>query len=436
MNLNPEFQRQLYLECSQARLIGVPMVLGIMFTLSYFIDGYRLGSATANAALTLFMLITLLWGARQTLDSIVEEYRDRTWDTQRLSALGPWEMTWGKLFGSTIMVWYGGAICLLVYSLSTDNLSALPLLLFYSICAALLVQGGSLLLGLLAVQRGQNKSGSIFIIAVIGFMSIAPWLSNISSLSLYAIPLSTTVWYEMVFNANQFHQISLLLALFWCCVGNYRLMTQELGMRTVPWVWLGFSLFLMVYLGGFIPSSAYSFSLAAFLVSSGLTYLGLVAERNDAMRVKRLLTYFSEGNWRRGSEEMPIWWLSYILTLPAALALSLSDHPLREFSLRFHFYPIAIVLILLRDCAIYLYFYYGNNPQRAFSLTLLTGVLLYGIIPGIFNAIGQNGLAALFFPLWADSAATGLLCAAFQTGLILHLLYRRWRISTSKSRSS
>lgn len=430
MNLNPEFQRQLYLECSQARLIGVPTVLGIIFTFSYFIDGYRLGSATASASLTLFMLITLLWGARQTADSIVEEYRDKTWDTQRLSALGAWEMAWGKLFGSTIMVWYSGAICLLVYSLATDNLSALPQLLFYSICAALLVQSGSLLLGLLAVQRGQSKSGSIFIIAVIGFLSIAPWLTEVSSLSAYALPLSTTVWYDTVFNSNQFHQISLLLALFWCGVGNFRLMTLELGLRTVPWVWLGFSLFLMVYLGGLIPSSSYSFSLAAFMVCSGLTYLGVVVERNDAMRIKRLITYFSQRNWRRGSEEMPIWWLTFVLTIPAAFALSFSEHPLREFSLRFHFYPVAILLILLRDCAIYIYFCYGKNPQRAFSLTLLTGVLLYGIIPGIFNAVGQNGLAALFFPLWAESAGGALICAALQAGLILNLVYQRWKIST------
>lgn len=427
MNLNPEFQRQLYLECSQARFIGVPMVLGIIFTFSYFIDGYQLSHATASTALTLFMLITLLWGARQTVDSIVEEYRDRTWDIQRLSALGPWEMAWGKLFGSTIMVWYGGAICLLVYSLASDNLVTLPLLVFYSISAALLVQSGSLMLGLLAVQRGQNKSGSIFIIAVIGFLSIAPWLTEVSG---QALPLSTTIWYDHAFISHQFHQISLLLALFWCGVGNYRLMTQELGMRTQPWVWLGFSVFLTIYLGGFMPSSSYSFALAAFAVCSSLTYIGVVVERNDAMRIKRLLTYFSTANWQRGLEELPIAWLTFVLTIPAALALSFSEHPLRQFSLHFHFYPIAMVLIMLRDCCIYLYFCYGKNPQRAFILTLVTGVLLYGIVPGIFNAMGQSNLAALFFPLWADSAGGALICALLQSGLVLSLLYRRWKNAT------
>jgi hypothetical protein len=95
--MNPEFQRQLYLEYSPARLLGIPMVLGIMFTLSFFLDDHRLGTTTANTAIGLFMLISLLWGARQTIDSILEEYRERTWDTQRLSALGPWEMVWGEI---------------------------------------------------------------------------------------------------------------------------------------------------------------------------------------------------------------------------------------------------------------------------------------------------------------------------------------------------
>lgn len=430
MNLNPEFQRQLYLECSQARLVGIPLVLGCIFTLSYFIDGYHLGSATTQTALILFMLITLLWGARQSIDSIVEEYRDRTWDTQRLSALGPWSMTWGKLFGSTVMVWYAATICLLVYGLATDNQATLPLLLFYSICAGLLVQNGGLLLGLLAVQRGQSKNSSIFLVAIVGFLAIAPWLTELASPSPLNRPLANTNWYTSAIDSQLFHQVSLLLAIFWCGLGNYRLMMQELGIRTRPWVWLGFSVFMTVYLGGFIPSIFYTFSLAAFLVCSGLTYLGVLVERNDAMRVKRLLMYFSQGNWQRGLEELPIWWLSFILTLPAALQLSLSSHPLIEFSSAFHFYPLALALILLRDCALYVYFCYGKNPQRALTLSLLTGVLLYGIIPGIFKALGQTGLASLFFPLLADSATGALICALLQTGFVMQLLYRRWKIST------
>ncbi|AMK78821.1 MULTISPECIES: ABC transporter permease [Methylomonas] len=430
MNLNPEFERQLILECSQARLIGAPVVLGAVFTFTYFLDDYRLGNITAQAALTLFMLITLLWGTRQSLDSIVEEYRDRTWDTQRLSALGPWQMAWGKLLGSTSMAWYCAGICLLVHALATDNPAALPLLFFYAIGTALLVQSAGLLLGLLAVQRGQLKTGSILILVVVGFIVFMPSLTDLTDTANY-LPdnLQISSWYNLTVNAQTLHQISLICALFWCMMGNYRLLAQDLGLRNLPWAWLGFTLFLIVYLGGFIPSSSYSFSLAAFTVCSLLTYSGVLVERHEPMRVKRLLGYWLQANWRRVGEELPLSVLSFALSLPFAIFLSFQEQRFAWLDISLHAYPLAIALLVLRDCAIYLFFCYGKNPQRAFSLSLLSAALLYGILPGLFGAIGMTGVSALFFPLWAGSVFTALACSALQCALILHLLNTRWRQS-------
>lgn len=426
MNLNPEFQRQLNLECSQARMVGIPLTLGTIFMLTYLIDGHQLGNVTAKAALGLFLFIGLLWGARQTMSSITEEFRERTWDTQRLSALGPWEMTWGKLIGSAIMTWYGGSICLVVYALALPETRVPSWLWFYYLGAALLLHSASLLLGLLAMQREPTKSDSQFLLIVAGFIWMAPWLMNVSEPSYYHSP-SVSSWYGLLIEHQRMHQISLVSALFWCTMGGYRLMTQALGMRSLPWAWLGFIAFLIVYLGGFIPGSSYSFSLAVLAVCSALTYAGVLVERNDAMRIKRLLSYYSLGNWRRVGEEIPIWWLSFGLTIPAALWLSLGDQTLKSFGEAFHFYPLPIVLLLLRDCAIYLYFLYGSNPQRAFGMTLLAGLFLYGILPGVFGALGLQLLSSLSFPLWADTAGTALLCALFQAGLIVKLLYHRWK---------
>ncbi len=330
------------------------------------------------------------------------------------------------------MVWYAGALCLLMYCLAKDDSAALSALIFYSVCAALLVQSIGLLMGLLAVQRVQDQtnSNSLFVIVVIALLAVTPWLMGIANITPYSLQYTNQNWYGMQLNSHQFHQISLLLALFWGGIGNYRLMTQELGIRTLPWVWLCFCLFLMIYLGGFIPSGFFSMSLAAFSVFSALTYLGMLVERQDAMRIKRLTSYFIAGNWRRCGEEIPLWWLSYLLCIPAAMILSFSDNPITQFGASFHIYPLAVLLILLRDCSIYLYFAYGKNPQRAMSLTLLTGVLLYGVMPGIFTAIGQNQLAAWFFPLWADSTIGAVSSSALQVIFIVHVTYKRWKTST------
>jgi hypothetical protein len=430
MNLNPEFQRQLILECSHARLVGAPAVLGAVFSLTYFLDDYRLGTVTAQAALMLFLLITLLWGARQSLDSIVEEYRDRTWDTQRLSALGPWQMAWGKLLGSTSMVWYCAGICLLVHALATDNPAALPLLCFYTIGTALLVQSAGLLIGLLAVQRGQLKTGSILVLALVGFIVVAPSLTELTDTSNY-LPGTSLIdsWYNIRVPAQTLHQISLFFALFWCIMGDYRLLAQDLGIRNLPWAWLGFTLFLIVYLGGFIPSSGYSFSLTAFVVCTALTYVGVIVERHEPMRIKRLLDYWQQANWRRVGEELPLGVLSFALSLPFAVFLSFREQQLAWLDISLHAYPLAIALLVLRDCAIYLFFCYSKNPQRAFSLSLLSAALLYGILPGLFSAVGMSSISALFFPLWADSAIGALISAVLQCALILSILYQRWRLS-------
>lgn len=427
MNLNPEFQRQLYLECSQARLIGIPSVLGIVFVFTYFMDDKHLGDTSSKTALILFLLISFIWGARQAVDSIMEENRERTWDTQRLSALGPWEMTWGKLCGSTVMVWYGGIICLLIYALSTGNQAGLSALIFFCIGSALLVQNGSLLLGLLATQHHQSKSGSILLFAIVVFFAISPAFIELTDFASHSKSATTHLWYGFIIDSTRFYQVSLLLAIAWCAIGNYRLMAQELGLRTQPWVWLGFSGFLIFYLGGLLPSSIFSLELATFLVGSGLTYIGVLVEPNDPMRIKRFVTYLFQGNRQRALQELPIWWLSFGFTLPAGALLSLSGEPASDFSDMLHFYPLAMALILLRDCGIYLYFSYGKNPQRALSLTLLSGVLLYGVIPIMLHT---SWLAAAFFPLWAESTTTAVSFALLQAGIILHLLYRRWIVCT------
>lgn len=426
MSLNPELQRQLYLEYSPARLVGIPLLLGTAFTLTYLLDGHQLGPATAKTALVLFLLISLLWGGRQTGDSITDEYREQTWDTQRLSSLGAWEMTWGKWLGSTAMSWYGSAICLLVYGLASDDLATLPSLLFFGIFTALLMQGGGLMMGLLSVQRGQIKNTGIYLLAVLAFFYITPWLMGIASFSGQLPNEALTNWFGMDIDASLFQQYSLLLALFWCGIGNYRLMMQSLGIRTLPTAWLGFNLFLPVYLGGLVHDLDHAFAMIALLVYASLTYVGISLENNDPMRLKRLQSYFQQGLWRRGAEETPIWWISLLLTLPFALALSLTDDTFGWLGRVFHIYPLSIVLLVVRDCALYLYFYYGK-PQRALTLSLLSAAMFYGVLPGIFTGLGLTSLAALFFPLWADSPTTALMFSLLQTSLVVWLMYQRWR---------
>ena len=134
---NPEFKRNLWLSFSMHRLIGMPALLALTFLAITLADQQdKVADSLYTASVALFIFIVWLWGARNANATIVDELRDKTWDQQRMSALDPWTMTWGKLFGSTSFNWYGGMMCLVVVAFSgfgADKPDVIPTLL--TLCA-------------------------------------------------------------------------------------------------------------------------------------------------------------------------------------------------------------------------------------------------------------------------------------------------------------
>ena len=139
--INPEFRRNLWLELSPQRLVLMVSVLGIIAALTVYLgnDPVKEGS-TAHALLIVFSALGLMlaggWGSFTVLASINSEVAERTWDQQRLSALSPWQMAWGKLLGASIYPWLGGLLCAAVVLVSglllpNSNPPRLILLLLY-----------------------------------------------------------------------------------------------------------------------------------------------------------------------------------------------------------------------------------------------------------------------------------------------------------------
>ncbi|MFM8331987.1 MAG: ABC transporter permease [Candidatus Methylumidiphilus sp.] len=429
MNANPEFERQLWLEFSVSRLASVSLVLGVLLALTRALDDAHFKDATANTAAGLYLLMVSWWGARQAVDSVLDEQRNRTWDTQRLSALGPWAMVWGKLFGSTLVVWYGAVLCLLAYGLATADSATLPWFCAYALVGGLALQSFSFFLALLALRLG-HAGGGISVLALLLALSFGP--ATLSALLRDARVAETVAWYGLPLPAPALTLSALGLALFWAMVANYRLMAQELCLRTLPWVWLAFALFLSVYLTGFAsPSSVterFGFLLAAgFGVCLTLTYLDLLTELNEPMRFKRLLTYAEQQDWRRFGEALPPWCASLALAAVFGLPLSLLGWAATSEGSEFRAYPLPILLLSLRDIGIFLLFRFGKNPRRALMASLLCAVLLYGVIPGIFTGADLPGLAAAVLPLRADSAVLAFAAAALQAAAALSLAHARWR---------
>jgi len=108
--MNPELQRNLWLEASPFRLVLIAGLVLLAFAAAS-VAPRGIGS-TSTVALALYWFFAVLWGTRSAALSVVAEIRERTWDGQKLSSIGPWEMVWGKLFGATSANWFGALLCL------------------------------------------------------------------------------------------------------------------------------------------------------------------------------------------------------------------------------------------------------------------------------------------------------------------------------------
>jgi hypothetical protein len=251
-------------------------------------------------------------GARRAADSVTEECRGKTWDGQRMSALGPWGMTWGKLVGSTSFAWYGALMCLATVAV------AWPLRWEYSaslviacvVCAAVGAQAFALIASLMATRKGLVRSyarGTWFVLLVLVISG--------SSTPFVATLAQHFSWWGREVEGWRFALGTAVLFASWTVFGAYRLMCQELQVRTTPLGWAAFVLFLAWYLAGFaIQPGALEplavFFIAGLLVSVALTYFMLFTEQTGVLVLRRVWVRVQRQEGRRALEEMPCWLVS------------------------------------------------------------------------------------------------------------------------------
>lgn len=438
MRLNPEFRRNLALELTRHRLLAMPGVLLLAFLLAYALAGERAGMLAAGwTALGLFGAITVLWGTLLAAASVLDEFREKTWDTQRLSALDPWTLAWGKLFGGTVFAWYGGAICLPVFLIGTlGGLSPIasvgppPLAICaMALGAAVLMHALGLLSGLLAPRSGQRRSSVALVLLLIALISGLPLLSDM-------LTREPVRWWGGRWDAIWFSVIGCWLFAGWAVIGVYRTFCAELQVRTMPGAWIGFAAFLSVYLCGFIVGRADDvpatslFAAVAFVVTLAMTYASVWVEKRDVISVRRLLLRYRMGDRRRTLEEMPCWLATAPLALLFALYLlihgaaipvpGIADRAASAIAL-------AATLLAMRDIALLYFFSFAQNGRSAEMTTLIYLFLLYWLVPGLLSAVGLAPLAHLVLPSFTGDMGFAVAVCAAQAALAGGLALRRWR---------
>ena len=398
--MNPEFQRNLWLEWTRPRLVSAFSALGALLAVAWLSNQQAFGSITANAALACIVMFTLAWGAHLCGQSLHEELRGRTWDQQRMSALSPWRMTWGKLAGAPAVAWACGGVAALVYLLSEPASDAWWMLL--ALAAAAIGTHASALIGeLLLAQRGQQAGLPVALrfAAVLGLWAAGRWI--VDDLD------GGQRWFGHAYPALPFNACVIVALAAWMVFGCYRLMCDELKVRTRPWALGAFIAFIALLYSGFayepgLPLAGWFARFASLAFGGALlaAYVCALAFTADPMIPHRLRGYARRGEWRRVAEEAPLWTIACGYALPLALLTVLlggtagAAGPVR---LDAASVP-ALLLYATRDLAVF----FGiacRAPRRGVEASqLIYLALAYGLVPLIGRLGGGDIVAHLLLP--------------------------------------
>ncbi len=442
--MNPEFQRNLWLELTPRRLILMTALLALAFLAAGLATNRDTAVLVPVAATAewLYYAIVVVWGTRNAALAVVGEIRDRTWDMQLLSSIEPLAMTWAKLFGSTIYNWFGGALCLVVLlgetAVHQDVATALIDLVYY-IAVGVIAQAAAFLASLIAVRRRQSHSRlDTFLYQAAGLAAglavYSVWQAADPANFHIAHPADTdtVLWWGAKLDARGFLLVSLALFAAWILTGCYRQMRLELQMQNGTLVWLGFLLFIGLYVSGFdawltdngamarLGAVSLRLGLAATTYAA-LTYVMVFLEPKDRVHYRWLGSQIAASRLGAAWNGLEAWMMAY---LAAALCAVLLLVWLPGFEARVTDQPALIAAALgfvTRDVSIFVFM--RTLPGRRRGDLAALGVLfaLYVLAPAIANGLGLTAILTIFYPqdatpLWIAPLiawAEGLAAATF-----------------------
>ncbi|HEY0282778.1 MAG TPA: hypothetical protein VGC27_09160 [Rhizomicrobium sp.] len=417
--MNPEFQRNLWLELTPRRMLLMALVLALVFFAAALTDGAV--SGPGQAARWLYYLIVVVWGTRNAALSVVGEIRDRTWDLQRLSSLGAGAMSWGKLFGSTIYNWFGGAICLAVIlaDLFANRGVGVTLIdLVYYLAIGVIAQAAAFLASLIAAGRRQSHSQfEVFVYQAVGLAAAVAvylvWASADPAGSILAggTPAGVVVWWSAALDARLFLLLSLAIFTAWTLTGCVRQMRLELKMHNGPLVWLGFLLFIGVYVAGFDAWLSQNGALthldavARRLLLAGtafaaLAYLMVFLEPKDRVHYRWLGGAFAKLKFGSALGGLQGWMMAALAALAVGAALFFwlgrTSTPADQATLA------AMLGFFTRDVAIIVLASTLSRRRGGDFTAVAVLFALYVLLPAIMNGLKLEAASVFFFPRPSD----------------------------------
>lgn len=424
-----EFIRNVRIEMTWAKLIGMPAILlflllggGILqsfetqsegfFKLPSIATFYR-GYLPDMIDIIMFSLLAV-WGAKQASESIIDEVVGGTWDFQRMSGASPSGIVIGKLFGSTVFVWYGAILCTLAgLFIGKDPviLAALSISGLHSQVTAMLVA--------MLIMRIQPRDHRLR-------APLAQMVGIAVAISFLIITSKGGWWriwiFGQSFNIQTFALMIQTSIIIWTLWGVSRFMRLEFQVPTIPWVWGIFTLFtasaaasmkMFAYsAGGFSPIVNEYFwmfrMLAALYVIVILTVAAAFFEPKDYVRTKRFAMELTRNGLKslfKKTANMPAWIVSYVMGMILAIAFVIFWFALdleSQDGRAMWALVIALMSFITRD--ILVLYALGQDPRQG----PLTGAfylsLSYALLPEALRITGNSWWLFVLWPSAPDSA--------------------------------
>ncbi|MFC3148470.1 hypothetical protein [Piscinibacterium candidicorallinum] len=438
---NPEFQRQIWLTWSLTRALVMPALLGLAAAAVALAarDAQEAAANLARAAVIGFVVVVWLYGSREAGASMVDEIRDRTWDQQRMGALLPWPMTWGKLLGSTSLAWWGGAICAGVYAAAAvqAGLAHWPLTLLTLVAGGVALQALASLLNLHMALFDERLAarGGLWWLLVLALWSFGP-------ISLFSSSAERS-WWGLMVNGAALTAASAVLIAGCLVVALWRRTADALAVRQLPWAWPLLSVVLAAWGAGFGADAADSGKPALLfttvvVIAAALTYVVLVSEPNHRTRWAGVLARMAQRDWRKALQQLPLWPASLALVLVAAVlallagdATPASPNNLLRAAQSDRVIPLTVALLLVRDCALACALCWRAGVRRPVGAFLLCLLVLYVLLPWLAGAVELKPLVLALLPpvmvVTQGSAIAALAVAAAHAAVGLGLAVWSWR---------
>ena len=449
---NPELTRNIWIECRPLRLAAAIGVPALVLLISFADKGPSALLSLFVTAHWIILAAVTFWGARKAADAVAGELRERTWDQQRLSGLGPAAMTVGKVFGAPSAVWALILFCVAVQiaaypSIDLSQSSFGPLALGYQvtpaaiaaeIAGAFLVFATAFFAGLLALN-GQDRprafdatffqlvglGAGVALTVIVQAVAVEKALPSLKE----GRRVETLVmdWW------GQSMEGSVALALFagvfglWALYGGYHQMRRAFAMRTSALPWAAFLLWVAVFVAGWRPE-IWAFSAAAAMAAA--CYAGALLEPHRLAGYRAWFRHWAAADLRALTTG-PAWlyaWIATAALAPAALETLRAlgpDDDIRELisdeiDISAGWLVASALLFLLRDMLICVWAGLRAADGRGLWAAIVLLVTLYILLPALsaFLMDSAGGLQ-LFLPMGELSLFAAALQAVMVGGLIL-----------------